>query len=405
MQYLIIGAGIASASAIKAIRAVEPTAGITVVSDEQPGFYFRPMLPLLVEAARNANEFEFPPDFFAVAGLRIVPGRAVSLDPGKKTVRLMTGDKYSYDRLLIATGGSAVIPTIPGLAESGKAFALRTLADAVSLRDACAKARTGVVIGGGLVGLKAALALKARSLSVTVVEQQGQILLPRIDRQGAAMVAARLQEAGIKIMTGEIVREVNSRGLRLASGKDLEADLIVAATGTRPNTDWLTSSGIKLAQAIVTDEFQRTSLDDVYAAGDCAQTVDLVESRPLVSALWSEAVEMGRTAGCNMAGRKRKYPGGLAVMNATELAGLAMVAVGMVADGDPDQEVHVRQSAGTYRKLVFKEDRLTGAIFLGNISKAGLYTSLIRTRKPLGSLKDKVICNTLQALDLMPQTG
>ncbi len=403
MEHLIIGAGIAAASAIKAIRAVDPAASITVVTEERPSFYFRPMLPLVVEGAKSESELEFPPDFFDASGICMVPDRAIALEPRKRVVRLQSGATRTYDRLLIATGSGAAVPSIPRARGGRKVFTLHTLSDAVLLRDACAEARSGVVIGGGLVGLKAALALKSRGLAMTVVEQQGQILFPRIDSEGAAIVAKRLQGAGIAIKTGEAVQEVHDRSLHLASGMDIAADLVVVATGARPNMEWLRSSGMALGQAIITDEFLRTNLADVYAAGDVAQTNDLAEGRPVQSALWSNAVEMGRAAGSNMAGRKRKYPGCLAVMNATELAGLAMVTVGTVTDDHPDRKVkvHTRKTAGAYRKLLFNEDRLAGAVFLGDISKAGLYTNLIRNRTPLGRLKEKAICDTLQVIDIM----
>lgn len=397
MDYTIVGGGIAAFAALKAIRQLDPRTRVTVVSEEEHCFYYRPMTPLMVKGDRERDELL---SAAAIPEFHHLHDRAVGLDPAARTLTLRQGGSLGFKRLLIATGSTPVIPEIPGVRQAN-IYYLRTLADATALREAGKGAKRAVVLGGGLVGIKQAVALRHLGLEVTVVEQAEQILQPRLDREGAEIVAARLQATGIRLRTGESLAEIGPQGreVRLASGETMATDLVCIAVGVKPNLAWLAGSGLTIDRALVVDERMETSGAGIHAAGDVVQTTDLVTGRIMVSGLWANAVEMGRIAGINMAGGRMKHGGSLEIMNATEIERLPFISVGDIMAEGNGHEVFRQRHGDRYRKLVFKGDRLVGAVFLGEVTNAGVYTALIRSGRPLGASKEKAIRSTLTYAD------
>lgn len=393
MRHVIIGGSIAAASAISAIAEREPGASITVVSAETP-FYFRPLIPMLVEGSRLREDISY---FENVRGItRLVTDRAVGLDSKNNEVFLASGGKLAYDRLLIATGSAPSVPGIPG---ADRLLTLRTADDAFSLKKAASAVKEALVVGGGLVGIKASIALGKLGLRVTIVERVGQLLFPRLDSRGASIIEERLRAAGIGVITGDTVSEVSNGKARLAGGGEFKAPLIVAATGTSPNTGWLEGSGLKAEGGIIVDETLMAYAKGVYAAGDAARFADIVTGQKINSALWTNAVEMGRVAGVNMSGGKMICPGIWQVLNATEIFGVQMVSAGRT-EAAPEEETFAHEGPGGYRKLIFDGPRLKGIIFMGDIKGAGIYTNLIRNRTLLSEgQKQKAIAATLGYAD------
>jgi len=398
MNYTIVGGGIAAFAALKAIRQLDPHAHVTVINEEEHCFYYRPMTPLVVKGDRERDEIlsdERIPEFHRLHD------RAVSLDTATRSIALRQGGSHSFERLLIATGSSPVIPDIPGIHEKN-IYYLRTLTDATKLREAAKKAKKAVVLGGGLVGIKQAVALNHLGIEVTVVEKEACILQPRLDREGAEIIAGKLKEKGIRLLLGESITEIGAEGrkVRLASGETIATDLVCIAVGVKPNLAWLSGSGLAIDRALVVDEKMETNVAGIYAAGDVVQSKDMVTGKTMVSGLWTNAVDMGRTAGTNMAGGKLKYAGSLEIMNATEIERVAFISVGnILAEGNGIDIVRHRRNNDVYRKLIFKDDILTGAVFLGDVTNAGIYTALIKSGMPLGHLKEKAIQSTLNYAD------
>jgi NAD(P)H-nitrite reductase large subunit len=398
MQYVIVGGSIAGASAIRAIRANDPEGVIILVTAEKP-FYYRPLIPLIIDGDITDEDIFFPEDIETSLGIQLVNDRAVALDPEKKELTLNCTSRLEYDKLLIATGSIPLLPDVPG---TEKAFTLRTLNDAHKIKEAAAGARKTVILGGGFVGIKAAIALAKLGHKITIIEKLSQILYPRLDQKSADIVQKRIEEKGIQIITNDTITEVLDSGVKLSSGDAIEeADLVILAIGISPNTGWLEGSGLKIEKAMVVDELLKTSAEDCYAAGDVVQALDLVAHEPAVSVLWTNAVDMGKAAGTNMAGGKKRYPGLLSVLNATEIEGIPMVSAGTVTDGGG--EVFIDNGYDGYRKLVFRDDRLIGAIFMGRLKNTGIYINLIKNQTPLGNLKDKAIKDTLTYVDFMPR--
>ncbi len=397
MQYVIVGGSIAGASAIRAIRANDPEGVITLVTAEKP-FYYRPLIPLIIDGDITDEDIFFPEDIETSLGIQLVSDRAVALDPEKKELTLDSASRLEYDKLLIATGSIPLLPDVPG---TEKAFTLRTLNDAHKIKEAAAGARKTVILGGGFVGIKAASALSKLGHDITIIEKLSQILYPRLDQKSADIVQKRIEKKGIRCITTDTITEVLDGGVKLTSGDVIEADLVILAVGINPNTEWLEGSGLKIEKAMVVDELLKTSAENCYAAGDVVQALDLVEHEPAVSVLWTNAVDMGKAAGTNMAGGKKRYPGLLSVLNATEIEGIPLVSAGAVTDGGG--EVFIDNGYDGYRKLVFRDDRLIGAIFMGRLKNTGIYINLIKNQTPLGNLKDKAIKGTLTYVDFMPR--
>ncbi len=402
MRYVIIGGSIAGISAAKEIRKGKPSSEITVVSEEKTKAYYRPMIPYLIE--KEGIDVAFPEDLEGKYGLKYVFERAVGIDVPAKEVRLSSG-RLVYDRLLIATGSGPIMPDLPGLAGSG-VFPLRTMEDALGIKSFARGKRIAVVMGGGFVGTKAAIALRNLGMEVTMIEKLGQVLPQRLDERASKIVSDLIKAAGINIILNDSIAEIiRSSGavksVRLSSGAALEADIIVIGVGTRPNVEAFRDSGIRINKGILINELLQTSVADIYAAGDVVEYEDLISGVPSVSALWTNAEEMGRFAGKNMAGGKIKYRGFLSVMNSTDILGVPVISVGTIEPAGKEYDVIVEDDLDRYRKLVFKGDSLVGALFVGDVTNAGIYTNLIKNRIPLGDLKEAAIQGELQYIDFV----
>jgi NAD(P)H-nitrite reductase large subunit len=412
MRYVIIGGSIAGISAAKAIRENDTAAVITVISNEKSKSYYRPMIPLVIEGQKSEADITFPDDPLAKYNVKTIFGTATGVKTQSREVLLASEKRIAYDKLLIATGGIPTVPAIRGAIGEG-VFTLRTMDDAIRIRDAAARVRSAAVIGGGLVGIKAAAALSLRRaergrepMDVTVVEMLPQILGQRLDKRGAEIIRSALVDDDITIATNETVVEIvrekeKPSAVKLASGKTVKADMIIIAAGVRPSISYLKDSGIQTSAGVLVNEFLQTNISDVYAAGDVVEGKELLSGKTVVSGLWTNAVEMGRFAGINMTGRNVKYPGFLSVMNATEIAGIPFISVGLIEPEGGEYITVMHDRADGYSKLVFKDEFLVGVVFVRDVKNAGIYTNLIKNRIPIARLKDKVARRAAQYSDFL----
>ncbi len=406
MKHLIIGGGIAGISAAKAIRSRDSTADITLITAEPGKAYHRPLIPYLIETPDR--DISIAGDPYKEYATRTVLGAVESVDTEAHEVMLSSEERLTYDRLLIASGATPLIPEIEGIQGRG-CFLLRTAQDALSIAQYASGKGKAVIIGAGLVGIKAALSLSAIGLKVTLIEQLDRILSRRIDRRGAAILQRALTGNGFNVFTGTTARSVVRSaevvsGVILASGNLVDADMVVVAAGTEPNLSFLRGTGIMINRGINVNERLETTIAGIYAAGDVAEYFDVVSGQPAISALWTTAEEMGRLAGINMAGGSLKYRGFLATMNATEIIGIPFISVGLIEPDDNECEVFVDDRIDSYRKLAFRDDRLAGFVFLGDVDGAGIYTNLVRSRKSLGGLKDAAVADTLKFIRFLGTT-
>ncbi len=392
MRYIIIGNGAAGNAAAAAIRERDPAGEVLIYSAEPEPAYYRPLIVNLISEDINKDiSFAAAPIYPAEAGAYLGQGVA-RLEAAEKLIILENGQRCAYDRLLLATGAAAIVPDLPGWTGLG-AHVLRTMADGRAVAEAAAQARQAVVIGAGRVGLKAAMALRQRGLAVTLVEQEARVAHMQFDPVAGEILAAALEAQGFHLAFGQTVTGIGRAAGRIQSvtlgdGRALPAQLVVAALGVRPNAALARQAGLEVRRGVVVDEKLRTSAPEIYAAGDVAETADLLTGQPIVSGLWTNAVEMGRLAGANMAGAARAYPGAFAVLNSLEVAGIPTVAIGLTnpPPGDDCQVLYSRRGRH-YRKLVFKAGALVGALLVGDIDGAGVYAGLMRGRAKLSELQ------------------
>lgn len=379
-MYVIVGQGIAGATAAAELRKQDPQTPVTVISNEPDYLYSRIDLPDIIAGKYAPSEATLKgAEDFSNLGISCVMAEEVAaLLPAENTVQMSSGKKFQYRKLLLATGSLPVLPSICG-ATLAEVYSLWTMQQAEKIIQAASTARKALIVGAGLIGLKVALALKKRGLEVTVVEKLERILPHQLDAEASGMLVNRLRDIGVEVLLNVAVQDIASidgtvRGLRLPDGY-LAADMVVMAIGVRPNISLAVSAGIRTGSGIIVNEFQQTSVPNIYAAGDAAETFDRLTGDSTVPGTWPVAVEQGRIAACNMAGRKEPYGGSFA-MNAVEVGGFPMVSLGDI-ENRADDCVLVDRGSDTYRKVVIRDNVVRGVLLVGDIRQAGVLGSLI----------------------------
>jgi NAD(P)H-nitrite reductase large subunit len=338
-------------------------------------------------------------DYFKRLGVDArLSARVKSIDPKANRLSLVDGASIEFDDLLIATGSSPVVPSIEGTDLTG-VHTLWTLADT----EKVLKAVEGigrpkvVMIGAGFIGFIVLNAMFKRGWNLTVVEREAHVLPRMLDADAAAHVESWLASRGVAVHTGANVSGIHEsagkKSVELADGKKIEADVVIIATGVRPNIDLLDGSGIETDHGILINDRCQTNFPYIYAAGDVAQGPNLLGSQPEVHAIQPTAVDHGRVAGANMAGQEVHYPGSL-LMNILDVCGLQCASFGNWSDASAEA-VTISDPAGpVFRRLLWTGDQITGAIFagrasdLGMLNDIGMVKGIIQTRTGLGPWKE-----------------
>jgi nitrite reductase (NADH) large subunit len=403
-RYVIVGGSAAGMAAAQAIRGHDPEGTIVVLSEEADAPYFRPMIPFIISRRKEADQIFLQgrgPYQARDIELRL-DTRAARIDAAGRRVETDNGEAVAYDRLLIATGSRPHIPPeIEGTAHEG-VFALRTIDDARKAALRAQNTQHAVMLGGGLLNLKAAFALLERGIKVTLVVFSPEVLSQLMEPADALLIRRALDRAGLQIITGCGARRILGNGggvsaVALDDGREIDCQMVCIGKGVRPNADWMGDEQIRVDGGVVVDKFTRTGAADVFAAGDVAVTFDPITGAPMLTGLWTNAVEMGRCAGANMADRLTAYGGTFGILNATQVARMPFVSMGMVHTSGKNYETHIHNTPGAYRKLVFSAqgDRLVGALFVGDIARAGLYRAVIQEGLQVGPIKKQVIAHRL----------
>jgi NAD(P)H-nitrite reductase large subunit len=402
MRYVIVGNGPAGTAAVEGIREADPKGRITVISDEGVVNYSKPLLSYLLARKVKRNQLAHrPEDFYARNGVDLLlKKKAVELETAENRVLLSDGKSVPYDRLLIATGGVPIPLRVPGK-KMGGIFSFTRLQEAEDLarylKDQ--SVREAVVVGGGLIGLKATEGLLGRGISVTLVELADRVLSATFDRRASEIIEGALKKEGCQVFLKNTVTRIGGdrsgkvKEVILQGRVKVPCQVIIGAIGVLPNLDWVKGTEIRSDRGILVDEHLKTSVGNVFAAGDCCQTRDFFGGAPRVVPIWPSAVRQGKVAGFNMAGGKKEYEGPL-VMNSVELCGIPTISVGLTdpSEGNGYETLEsLHEKKGTYKKLVLRDDRIVGALFVGDISRAGVYTGLIREAMKIGDLRDHLL--------------
>ena len=402
MTYVIIGNGVSSIGAIEGIRRHDQKSKIVVIGAEDTAAYGRPLISYLLAGKIGADRLALRgDDYYTKNAVELKLGTTVTaIDAAKKTVSTDKGETVAFDKLLICTGGIPFVPPIPGV-KGEDIYSFTTLAHANTLIELSSKIKRAVVIGGGLIGLKAAESLFDRGVAVNIVELAPRVLSAGFDEKAGKLASNRLKNVGIDVNCGVTAKEIQRgadghvKGVLLTDGRFLECDVVVVAIGVVPHSGIAKEAGLKVERGIIVDNKLMTSAKDVYAAGDVAQAIDQLSGEHRVVPIWPNAYNQGYGAGRNMAGAKQPYAGGLP-MNSISFYGLPTISVGVVnpPEGDASYivEAVLNEEKETYRKLVFREGRLVGYVLVGDIDKAGMYTAFIKFEMQLDDqAKDKLV--------------
>ena len=394
MRYVIIGGSAAAIGCIEGVRSVDKTGEIILITGETEWNYSRPLISYLLEGKTTRDKMWCRPDsFFTRNGVTVKAGvLATALDAGDRTVRLSTGERLAYDRLLAATGSRPFVPPIPGLETVERTFCFQTLSDASALAEALRPESRVLILGAGLTGVKCAEGIRGLCAQIAIADLAPRVLPAVLDDTAAAMVQARMEEKGVRFYLNDSAAAFRGNTARLQSGTELEFDVLVTAVGVRPNTQLVADAGGAVDRGILVDGRCATTLPDVYAAGDCAEGYDAVSGEKRMLPLWPNAMLQGETAGINMAGGRADYTQGIA-LNASGVFGLHMVTAGSY-----EGESFTVQRDGSYKRLVTADGVLKGVIMVGDVSRAGIYTDLIRKKKPLSEIDFDLIRESPQLM-------
>jgi NAD(P)H-nitrite reductase large subunit len=415
MQYVIIGSSAAGINAIEAIRTKDKTSKIIVISDEKNPLYSRCLISYLLAGTIEEKKIWYrPSSFFKNNKVEALLGtRAEKISIKKKEVMLSNyvgegfkpsptnKEKIKFDRLLIATGASPKLEDIPGIDKKG-VFPLRTIDHTIEIQSMLDRVKNVAVLGGGLIGLRAAYALKNRGKDVSVFVKSSSILSQIVDSGAAGLMQKRIEEKGIKIFTGVAAKEIqgdkSANRIIFDNGSEIVGDrhacplLVIIGKGVSPNIAIAKDAGIKTNWGILANEYLRTSDEDVFTAGDASETNDIAMEESSINAIWPAACEQGRIAGLNMAGENEVYEGSLA-MNSIEFFGLPVISVGITRPkSDKYQEIIKKDiNKNIYKKIVLKDGIITGVIFVNSIENIGIIGALIKNKVDVTSIKDIIL--------------
>jgi len=390
VKIVIAGAGPAGATVAETLRERGDGADIVMVSRE-PYPPYSP--PAMLEYFSTGREVHFwkGKDFTERLGLDYRPGTEVeAVNPSEKTVRLSNGETHLYDRLVLATGGRLYAPlegeTKPGVYN----FKSLSAAEELMQRVRDGTARRALIVGAGFIGVEIGLLLADMGLEVTQLVRS-RVMRTMLDPETAQIVLGLMEQRGVKMLGGNdadavaFVGEPRALAVRTRSGQDLEADLLVAATGIRPNIDFLAGSGIETDWGVLVDDHLRANVPDVYAAGDTAQTASRLTGERMVIPNYPNAEAQGRVVAHNLLGLDAAYEGADA-MNSLKHLGVPLIAAGQMAG----EELRVKRG-DNLRKLHIKDGCIVGFRLYGDISAAGVLRSLMNRRVNVSSFKTRLL--------------
>jgi NAD(P)H-nitrite reductase large subunit len=453
MKHVILGAGPAGVIAAETIRKHAPHDEITLVGDEPEAPYSRMAIPyvLIGNIKEEGTHLRHGPDHFGELNIHVRRARAKAVDVQARSVALDDGSTLPFDRLLIATGSSPASPPIPGIHGPG-VHTCWTLKDARAIAQLAHKGTRVLQLGAGFIGCIIMESLAMRGVQLTVVEM-GDRMVPRMMGPTAgSMIKAWCESQGVKVHTGAKVEAIErpdvaghdpagqlhgaaaapAPGLlgklaaavglggapkpapapaahgaasaapgarpgpmkvRLSNGQRLEADLVISATGVRPNIGFLETSGVRCLVGVLTDEHLQTNVPGIYAAGDCAEAFDKVSGKTIVSAIQPNAAEQARVAALNMVGKDTELKG-VTQINVLDTLGLISTSFGNWQGVPGGQHVELTdQAANRHLSLQFDGDRMVGCNSVGWTEHVGVMRGLVEGGVKLGAWKDKLLAD------------
>lgn len=387
MRYVIIGASAAGINAAKTLRELDKQSEIVIISKDTD-VYSRCMLHHVISGSRDLEKIAFiDKDFFSKNDIKWIKGIEVKdININEKIVVLANNTVEKYDKLLIASGASSFIPPVKNLREAKGVYSLRNYEDVLNIEEGIKKSKKAVILGAGLVGIDAAIGLMERGIKLSVVEMGDRILPLQLDQRAADRYQKLFKDRAVDIYTSVKLEEVILKEdgyvdkVKLSNGASIECDMIVVAAGVRPNIDFIKNTSIKVDKGIVIDKNCRTSEKDIYAAGDVTFTAPI----------WPIAVKQGIAAAYNMCGKERVFDDNFALRNSMNFLGLETVSLGIVVAPDDSYIVDILETRDVYKKIIYKDGIIYGAILLGDISYCGVLQQLIKNRINISNINKNI---------------
>jgi NADPH-dependent 2,4-dienoyl-CoA reductase/sulfur reductase-like enzyme len=422
-RYVIIGSGAAGISAVEAIRQSDASGEIVLVSDDPHGYYSRPGLAyyLTGELPEDAL-FPFTEKDFTGLHLRRIRGQVSLVDPQAHTIQITDGPCLAYDRLLLATGAQATRPSLPGIDLEG-VVKLDHLEDARRILRLAHRAKSAVVVGGGITALEIVEGLRARGKRTHYFLRGDRYWSNVLDEHESRVVEHRLREEGVQVhYQTELAEILGSKGrvtaVRTEDGRLIQTDLLAVAIGIQPRKALAAASGIKTDRGVVVNETLQTNHPDIFAAGDAAQIIDPISGKAVMDSLWGPARRQGTTAGLNMAGANISYRKP-APFNVTRLSGLTTTIIGSVGKGsDGDLLGIARGDSETFRQLpdaivaqadfdinclrvLVGEQHLLGAIVMGDQTLSQPLQRLVIEKADITPIREQLIQGSVDLADML----
>ena len=399
-RHVILGTGPAGVIAAETLRKHAPGDEIVIVGDEPEPPYSRMAIPYLLvgQIDERGTYLRKDPAHFEQLGVRLRRARAVHVDAPQRQVLLDDGSALPFDTLLLATGSKPVHPPIPGM-DLPHVHTCWTLEDARHIQRLAQPGARVLQMGAGFIGCIIMEALAARGVQLTVVEM-GDRMVPRMMGPTAGgMIKSWCEGKGVRVYTGTRVEAVDAGtplSVRLSNGERLSVDLLISATGVKPNIAFLENSGIRCLQGVLTDEHMQTNVPGVYAAGDCAEAFDVASGRTIVSAIQPNAADQAYVAALNMAAldarRPRAVLRGVTQINVLDTLGLVSASFGDWQGVPGGQHVELTdRERHRHLSLQFDGDRLVGCNSVGWTQHVGVMRGLVEGRVPLGPWKDRLL--------------
>ena len=402
-RYVIVGDGPAGINAAEVLRSGDPESKILVIGQELTWPYSPTVLPYFISGKINKKGLYLSgKDYFKNRRIDLIRGNGVvSVSPKEERVYLRDGSSLHFDTLILAQGGSPIVPDIPGL-RRGNPLVLRTLADAKRLRLKAGKASKAIVLGAGLIGMQTAQSLAEMGLSVRVVEMMDQVLPGYFDRKAAGIIQKVYEFHRVKFLFSTRIDEVEFRKgeylLPIRGGKALEAPLLLVATGVSPNIEILRGSGIELDKGVLVDRTMQTNIPNIFAAGDVVQMEGFWEEGRVNQPILIHAVDQGRMGAASALGEKVSHSGNIS-MNLFHFFGHLGLSIGLVSpDGGDRFDVHQTHlpSKKKYLRFVFDGDTLAGVMAINTVLDPGILLQMIRRRISLNGNKKEFLKRPLE---------
>ena len=391
MDIAIIGCGIAGVTAATALKQNSTEAHMTMYTDERHPYYPRPELYNVLSGEAQPNDiYAFSREWFEGQGIMIQTGReVVEVDTVNKKLVFKDRGEADYDKLLLATGAHPFVPPVKGIDKAG-VFTLRSIEDAMAIREYAKKTSKAIVIGGGLLGLEFGASLHRSGQQVDVVEIFPRLLPNQLDTDGADVFKSQIERLGINFILGvktqEILGNQTVTGIALDNGKGLQGELVLFSAGIRPNIELAAKAGIKVNKGVVVDQHLQTSAPDVFAAGD------VVEFEGKVYGIIPAAEEQAKIAALNMLGKTQEYHGTIP-SNTLKVVGIDLASIGITnPESSQYEEIKkIDKEKGVYKKIVLDQGKIIGAIVLGDRRAATAIMRLMELGKDVTSFKDFIL--------------